>query len=163
MGGEKNADWWKGICKMCTTQQFDDDDIDIYISTNAIIIVKWISNQNRSKYSVCSYSKCGKYIAAGNESGDFSIWDIDANKLIQEDRAGDNEAQCITAIDWNPNNNGEFAYTDNTGQFGLIENILDDDDDDSNNILNREAENRMEDDIDYDGSKSRIFQTASID
>lgn len=111
----------------------------------------------RSKYSVCSYSKCGKYIAAGSENGEFSIWDIDVNKLIQEDKSGDNEAQCITAIDWNPSNNGEFAYTDNTGQFGLIESITGgDEDDEDENILERETENRMDDDIDFDGSKDNF-------
>lgn len=111
----------------------------------------------RSKYSVCSYSKCGKYIAAGSENGEFSIWDIDANKLIHEDKSGDNEAQCITAIDWNPSSNGEFAYTDNTGQFGLIESITGgDEDDEEENILEREAENRMDDDIDFDGSKDNF-------
>lgn len=113
------------------------------------------SHQNGSKYSVCSYSKCGKYIAAGNENGDFSVWDIDANKLIQEEKSGDNEAQCITAIDWNPNNNGEFAYTDNTGQFGLIEKIVDaNDEDDANDFLDREAENGVEDDVDFGGRKN---------
>lgn len=116
------------------------------------------SHQNGSKYSVCSYSKCGKYIAAGNESGDFSVWDIDANKLIQEEKSGDNEAQCITAIDWNPNNNGEFAYTDNTGQFGLIEKIIDaNDEDDANDILDR-AENGVEDDVDF-GERKNFFSS----
>lgn len=115
-------------------------------------------HQNGSKYSVCSYSKCGKYIAAGNENGDFSVWDIDTNKLIQEEKSGDNDAQCITAIDWNPNNNGEFAYTDNTGQFGLIENIVDaNDEDDGNDILDREAENGVEDDVDFGERKNFLF------
>lgn len=107
-------------------------------------------HQNKSKYSVCLYSKCGKYIAAGGENGEFSVWDIDANRLIQEDKLGDHEAQCITAIDWNPNNNGELAYTDNTGQFGLIENIIDGDEED---IVERAEVNGMDDDVDYGDSE----------
>lgn len=107
-------------------------------------------NQSKSNYSVCSYSKCGKYIAAGSESGEFSVWDIDANKIIDEENFGDNEAQCITAIDWNPTNNGEFAYTDNTGQFGLIENISDSYD----NIVEREEiGDGMDEDIDFGDSE----------
>lgn len=107
-------------------------------------------NQIKSNYSVCSYSKCGKYIAAGAENGEFTVWDIDTNKIIEEDKFGDNEAQCITAIDWNPNNNGEFAYTDNTGQFGLIENIADNDE----NILERaELANEMDEDVDFGDSE----------
>lgn len=106
--------------------------------------------QNKSKYSVCSYSKCGKYLAAGGENGEFTVWDIDANKTIQEDKMGDSEAQCITAIDWNPSNSGEFAYTDNTGQFGLIENITNDDDED---ILERAEANGMDEDVDFGDRK----------
>lgn len=102
---------------------------------------------------MCSYSKCGKYIAAGGEKGEFSIWDIDANKLINEDKSGETEAQCITAIDWNPNTDSmEFAYTDNTGQFGLIENISDSDE----NAIDRDDELAVEDDINF-GDRMYLF------
>lgn len=110
--------------------------------------------QNQSKYSVCSYSKCGKYLAAGTEKGDFSIWDIDANKLISEDKSDDTEAQCITAIDWNPNMDSlEFAYTDNTGQFGLIENIGDSDE----NMIDRDDELAVDDDINFGDRMSLLY------
>lgn len=100
---------------------------------------------------MCSYSKCGKYIAAGSENGEFSIWDIDANKLINEDKSGESEAQCITAIDWNPNADSlEFAYTDNTGQFGLIENISESDE----NIIDRDDELAADDVINFGDSMS---------
>lgn len=53
------------------------------------------------------------------------------------------EAQKITAIEWNPSNNGEFAYTDNTGQLGTImdcynvdENILENGIDDIESVNN---------------------------
>lgn len=105
----------------------------------------------RSKYSVCSYSKCGKYIAAGGENGEFSVWDIDTNKIIQEEKAADSDAQCITSIDWNPNNMSEFAYTDNTGQFGLIENITDVDE----NILERDEDIGMDEDVIQYGDSKR--------
>lgn len=112
---------------------------------NYIIIIFQIN----SNYSVCSYSRCGKYIAAGAENGNFSIWDIDANKLINENKSGDTEAQCITAIDWNPSKDVlEFAYTDNTGQFGLIENITEFDE----NVLYRDEELAETDDINFGDS-----------
>lgn len=109
--------------------------------------------QNKSKYSVCSYSKCGKYLAAGGENGEITVWDIDANKIISEEKNSDNEAQCITAIDWNPMNNGEFAYTDNTGQFGLIENINDGDED----ILEQEEANEKDMNVDFGDRMCRIY------
>lgn len=109
-------------------------------------------SQNNSKYSVCSYSKCGKYIAAGGENGEFSIWDIDTNKLIDEDRSGEAEAQCITAIDWKVDSM-EFAYTDNTGQFGLVENITDSDE----NVIDRDEELAVEDDINFGDRMCFLF------
>lgn len=72
---------------------------------------------------------------------------------MREERRGDVEAQCITAIDWNPSNNGEIAYTDNSGQFGLVENIFESDE----NFLDDEAEAPVNDDVDFGDSKIIIF------
>lgn len=103
-------------------------------------------------FSVCGYSPCGSYIAAGGTNGEIVVWDIETNKLIREENNSDCDAQCIAAIDWNPTNNGEFAYTDNTGQLGLIVNIFEGDHDDAND----EEMTSIADDngIDFDGSKS---------
>lgn len=73
--------------------------------------------------------------------------------MIDEDKCGDAEAQCITAIDWNPRADSlEFAYTDNTGQFGLIENICDSDE----NVIDRDDELAVEDDINF-GDRTWTF------
>lgn len=113
-----------------------------------------IKIQKKTKYSTCAYSKCGKYIAGGCENGEITIWDINANKIVREERnGGDVEAQCITSIDWNPNHNGEIAYTDNSGQFGLIENIFESDE----NFLDDETEAPVNNDIDFGDSKTIIF------
>lgn len=86
----------------------------------------------QSEYSVCCYSPCGNYIAAGGTNGEIVVWDIESNKLVREESRGSHDAQCIAAINWNPTNNGELAYTDNTGQLGLVVNIIDGDSDDAN-------------------------------
>lgn len=105
-------------------------------------------------YTTCCYSPCGKYIAAGGPNGEISVWDIENNRLIKEENKG-SDAQSITSIQWNPLNNGEIAYMDNTGQFGLITNIFDDD----NNILDRdELIVEVDNDMDFDGSKYRHLQ-----
>lgn len=66
--------------------------------------------------------------------------------MIEEDKSGETEAQCITAIDWSPKADSmEFAYTDNTGQFGLIENICDSDE----NVIDRDDASAVEDDINF--------------
>lgn len=105
-----------------------------------------------SDYSVCCYSPCGSYIAAGGTNGEIVVWDIDSNQLIREERDADHDAQCIAAINWNPTNNGELAYTDNTGQLGLVVNIFDGNNDDADD----DDRTSVADDngIDFDGSKS---------
>lgn len=61
------------------------------------------------------------------------------------------EAHKITAIEWNPANNGEFAYTDSTGQLGTIidcynvdDNILENGIDENGSVTN---------DVDFGDSK----------
>lgn len=108
--------------------------------------------QMESEYSVCCYSPCGSYIAAGGTNGEIVIWNIGSNQLIREEKGSLNDAQCIAAINWNPTNNGELAYTDNTGQLGLIVKIFDGENEDTNDdeIASVVDENGIE----FDGSKS---------
>lgn len=108
--------------------------------------------QIKSDFSVCCYSHCGKYIAAGATNGEITVWDVAANRIIREEKTGINEAQCITSIDWSSNlvNNGELAYTDSSGQFGLIYDIIDGD----NDFLNGDDELvENGDDVNFGDSK----------
>lgn len=70
--------------------------------------------------------------------------------MIKEQKR-DNDAQSITAIQWNPMNNGEAAYMDDTGQFGVITDIFDSD----NNILDRDGnlEEEMNGEVNFDDRK----------
>lgn len=106
----------------------------------------------KSEYSVCCYSPCGTYIAAGGTNGEIVIWNIESNQLIREEKGGNSDAQCIAAINWNPTNNGELAYTDNTGQLGLVVGIIDGENEDANE--NDLASVVDDNGIDFDGSKS---------
>lgn len=98
-------------------------------------------------------------MAAGGVNGEISIWDIDGNRLIKDEKR-DNDAQCITAIQWNPLNNGELAYMDNTGQFGLVTDIFDSD----NNVLERDNDqiDEVEGDVDFGGRKLNLQQSTTI-
>lgn len=126
------------------------------VNTTNWMVEKELTNEKiKTKLSTCSYSKCGKYLAAGGENGEIFIWDINANKMIRETKTGDIDAQCITAIDWNPNQNGELAYTDNSGQFGLVEKIFDSDD----IVLDEEEGVSVADELDYGDSKCIKIQT----
>lgn len=101
--------------------------------------------QIASDYTVCRYSRCGRYIAAGTMSGDISIWDARSGNVIKVDAKG-NDAQSITAIDWNPATVGELAYTDNTGQLGTVTEC-------NNAERERIEDDPADEDVVFDGSK----------
>lgn len=94
-------------------------------------------------FTVCRYSPCGKYLAAGTDRGDICVWHVRSVEAVEVISKEDSQAQSITAIVWNPSNSDELAYTDNTGQLGTVTedgtNGRDDDD------LDEVADERHED------------------
>lgn len=71
------------------------------------------------KLSVCSFSCCGQWIAAGSTNGEISVWDFnDKSRLKGQHESEDTHA--ITTLAWNPKNNGELAFCDNDGQLSAI-------------------------------------------
>lgn len=72
-------------------------------------------------YSICAFSPCGKYIAAGSITGEISIWIVETENVISGEISG--ESQRITSICWNPRIYNELAYCDSAGQLGTIINI----------------------------------------
>lgn len=71
-------------------------------------------------FTVCRYSTCGKYLAAGTDRGDICVWHVRSGEAVDVLSKEDVQAQSITAIVWNPTNSDELAYTDNTGQLGTV-------------------------------------------
>lgn len=69
-----------------------------------------------SIYTVCSFSHCGSYLAAGTSKGQVSIWELSSKEVIKGEFNGEEE-HPITAIEWNPNNKDEVAFTDSDGQL----------------------------------------------
>lgn len=76
--------------------------------------------------------------------------------MIDEGRSCETEAQCITAIDWSPKTDHlEFAYTDNEGHFGLIENISHTDED----VSNLDEDLPEEDDVNFGDGMYILMET----
>lgn len=68
------------------------------------------------RYSVSSFSYCGKFVAAGTVRGEMSVWNtIDKSKLKGEYKGED--IHGITSLAWNPNNDGQAAFCDADGQL----------------------------------------------
>lgn len=135
-----------------------------YAQKNEIIIINADTYENVLKlkddkvsadYSVCCYSPCGKYIAAGGVSGEISIWSAKSGDKIKGDTKG-NDCQTITAIDWNPMNNGELAYTEISGQLGIVAGCYDDVAEDNVNDLIDEQADVDNNDVDFGDSKLRM-------
>lgn len=60
-------------------------------------------------------------MAAGTTKGEISIWEIKKNgpSLIKGETKN-SENYGITSMAWNPDNTGELAYCDSTGQLGTV-------------------------------------------
>lgn len=70
-------------------------------------------------YSVCSFSKCGSFIAAGSVKGQISVWSLSDNVLLPGEYKGEEE-YSITSLAWNPKMNGEIVFCDSDGQLCTI-------------------------------------------
>lgn len=70
-------------------------------------------------YSTCSFSLCGKYLAAGSATGEISIWNVADKMAIKGQYLGE-DTHPITSLAWNPKNNGELAFCDKDGQLSTI-------------------------------------------
>lgn len=132
-----------------------------YALKNEIIIIDAITYENVLKlkddkvladYSVCSYSPCGKYIAAGSVSGEISIWNAKSGDKIKGDTKGD-DCQTITAIEWNPMNNGELAYTEISGQLGIVGGCYDLAEHNADDLIDDQAADVDDGDVDFGDSK----------
>lgn len=98
-------------------------------------------------------------MAAGKENGGINVWNIGTGAIIRErKKSNEADAQCIVSIDWNPKENGELAYTDNSGQFGLIENITESDE----NFPDNEEAVAEDDDIDFGDSRCPFYPNLFI-
>lgn len=104
-----------------------------YCHRSEVIIVDTVNFETVSKlrnrrsgsagdatFTVCRYSTCGKYLAAGTDRGDICVWHVRSGEAVEVLAKEDVQAQSITSIEWNPANSDEMAYTDNTGQLGLL-------------------------------------------
>lgn len=69
-----------------------------------------------NEYSICSFSHCGTYLAAGTTKGEIAIWKMASKEPIKGEIQGE-DIYAITAIEWNPKDKEEFAFVDLDGQL----------------------------------------------
>lgn len=131
-----------------------------YIKDTEIIIVdtkSWDTkttlkdSKTTGEYSVCAYSHCGKYLAAGTVTGEISIWNVRSGEIVRGETKG-TDPNGITAIAWNPSGNGEFVYADNSGQLGTVNDCWIADD--GENDIFKEGASDTTSEVNFGGSKS---------
>lgn len=112
---------------------------------------------NTAEFTVCRYSPCGSFLAAGTVNGDICVWRVRSGEAIDVMNTDDVQAQPITTLYWNAHSAGELAYTDNSGQLGTITyNAVDDSDD--GNVVATGSSNAIFD----DGEWQKVLKTANI-
>lgn len=72
-----------------------------------------------TEFSVCSFSHCGQFLAAGSTKGEIAIWKV-ANKESFKGITEGEDIHSISAIEWNPKVKDEFAFVDLDGQLTTV-------------------------------------------
>lgn len=93
--------------------------VNIVETTNWEIKFRLENSEITSDYTVCSFSQCGSYLSAGTNNGEVCVWSLADNSKIKGEYVGE-EMHAITAIEWNPKNNHEFAFCDADGQLSTV-------------------------------------------
>lgn len=73
----------------------------------------------KGSFTVCGFSACGKFVAAGTTKGEIVVWKVTDGKRVQGKSDGDSD-EPITSLCWNPNGLCQFVYADKTGQIGCV-------------------------------------------
>lgn len=73
----------------------------------------------KGMFTVCAFSNCGKFIAAGTAKGELIVWTAADGKRINGSAEGDSD-EAITSLNWNPNGLLQFVYGDKSGQIGCV-------------------------------------------
>lgn len=96
-----------------------DSHINVVETTNWEIKFKLENKNIQNKYTVCSFSHCGNFLAAGSTQGEMSIWSLTDNSAIKGEIFGE-DIHPITSIEWNPKELNEVAFCDSDGQLSTI-------------------------------------------
>lgn len=90
--------------------------ISVVETTDWEVKFKLENSEVENDYSVCSFSHCGSYLAAGTIKGEISIWKISSKEPFKGEIQGE-DIHAITSIMWNPKEKDEFAFVDLDGQL----------------------------------------------
>lgn len=93
--------------------------VNVVETTNWEIKFKLENSEICGDYTVCSFSHCGSFLAAGTSKGEIAMWKLADNSKIKGEYIGEDN-YSITAIDWNPKTSDEIAFCDCDGQLSTI-------------------------------------------
>lgn len=70
-------------------------------------------------FTVCGFSVCGKFIAAGTTKGELVVWTAGDGKRVSGKAEGESD-EPITSLAWSTNGIKQFVYADKSGQIGCV-------------------------------------------
>lgn len=75
----------------------------------------------KGNFTVCGFSHCGKFVAAGTTKGELVVWSVVGadGKRISGKAEGESD-EPITSLSWNQNGLKQFVYADKSGQIGCV-------------------------------------------
>lgn len=73
----------------------------------------------KGSFTVCAFSECALFIAAGTTKGELVVWTAFDGKRVSGKAEGESD-EPITSLNWNPNGLRQFVYADKSGQIGCV-------------------------------------------
>ncbi|GAB0095032.1 WD repeat and HMG-box DNA-binding protein 1 [Sergentomyia squamirostris] len=71
------------------------------------------------KFTVCSFSPCGKFICGGTTTGEVSVWDFNSLESLRGPTKGEN-SDMITSIAWCSSTGDQIVFADKAGQIACV-------------------------------------------
>uniref|UniRef100_H2YB75 Minichromosome loss protein Mcl1 middle region domain-containing protein n=1 Tax=Ciona savignyi TaxID=51511 RepID=H2YB75_CIOSA len=119
----------KTLCKICwrpvTGEDIavpSEDGIKIFNRDTWVLLHTLTADATTKAYQCCSFSPCGRFLAAATVDGWIVLWDAETEMNVRTVQHP--LKTCISSIVWNPQQNNCVAFSDTRGQVGLLEDVV---------------------------------------
>ncbi|KAK3792342.1 hypothetical protein RRG08_046651 [Elysia crispata] len=118
----------KSLCQMCWSKDGDfllipvQNEIHVCLRSSWEVIKKIQHSDVKEAINTMVMSQDGTYLAFGCVNGEMGIYHWQDMKLI--DKHSHPKRLSITSMSWNPKNQSEVAFCDNSGQLGFLDTVV---------------------------------------
>uniref|UniRef100_F6V4K8 Minichromosome loss protein Mcl1 middle region domain-containing protein n=1 Tax=Ciona intestinalis TaxID=7719 RepID=F6V4K8_CIOIN len=137
--------------------------VKIFNRVTWVLLQTLTSDVTSTAYQCCSFSQCGRFLAAASADGWIVVWDTETQLTVRKIQHP--LKSCISSIAWNPQQNNCVAFSDTRGQIGVLEDVVESeeptkprrDEDDLDALFDEEDDNMMVDMMADEDDKPQVI------